>query len=112
MRIKTMSEQVLQLDDTNFTDHTAQGVALVDFWAPWCGPCRMQGPIIDQVAETVGSKAKVAKVNVDEAPSVASSFGVQSIPTLLVLKDGQVVQKYVGVQNQEKLLEAINQASG
>jgi thioredoxin 1 len=111
MRIKAMSEQVLHLDGANFTDQTAQGVALVDFWAPWCGPCRMQSPIIDQVAETIGSKAKVAKVNVDEAPSVASAFGVLSIPTLLILKDGQVVQKYVGVQNQEKLLEAINQAS-
>jgi thioredoxin 1 len=111
MRIKAMSEQVLHLDDTNFKDQTAQGVALVDFWAPWCGPCRMQSPIIDQVAEAVGAKARVAKVNVDESPSVASSFGVQSIPTLLVLKDGQVVQKYVGVQNQENLLEAINQAS-
>jgi thioredoxin 1 len=71
----------------------------------------MQSPIIDQIADQIGDKAKVAKVNVDEATSVASSFGVQSIPTLLILKDGQVVHKYVGVQNQDKLLEAINQAN-
>jgi len=106
-----MSEHVLHLDDSNFDDQVSQGVTLVDFWAPWCGPCRMQSPIIDQIAETVGSKAKVAKVNVDEAVSVASSLGVQSIPTLLVLKDGQVVQTYVGVQSQDKLLDAIEQAS-
>ena len=106
-----MSEQVLQLNDSNFKDEVSQGVTLVDFWAPWCGPCRMQSPIIDQIAEQVGDKAKVAKVNVDESTSVASSFGIQSIPTLLVLKEGQVIQKYVGVQSQEKLLEAIEQAS-
>ena len=105
-----MSEQVLQLNDSNFVDQVAQGITLVDFWAPWCGPCRMQSPIIDEIANQVGGKAKVAKVNVDESTSVASSFGVQSIPTLLVLKDGQVVQKYVGVQSQDKLLDALNQA--
>ena len=105
-----MSEQVLHLNDSNFTDQVSQGVTLVDFWAPWCGPCRMQSTIIDQVADQVANRAKVAKVNVDDSPSVAASFSVQSIPTLLVLKDGQVVQKYVGVQDQAKLLEAINQA--
>ena len=106
-----MSEQVLQLNDSNFSDQVSQGITLVDFWAPWCGPCRMQGPIIDQIAGQVGDKVKVAKVNVDEATSVASSYGVQSIPTLMILKDGKVVQQYVGVQSQDKLMEAINQAS-
>ena len=105
-----MSEQVLQLNDSNFADQVSQGVTLVDFWAPWCGPCRMQSPILDEIANQMGAKAKVAKVNVDESTSVASSFGVQSIPTLLVLKDGQVVQRYVGVQSQDKLLDALNQA--
>jgi thioredoxin 1 len=106
-----MSERVLHLKDSDFKDHVSEGVTLVDFWAPWCGPCRMQSPIVDQIAEQVGDKAKVAKVNIDESPSVASSFGVQSIPTLLILKDGQVIQKYVGVQSQDKLLDAIEQAS-
>ena len=106
-----MSEHVIELTDSDFTDHVSQGVTLVDFWAPWCGPCRIQSPIIDQIAETVGSKAKVAKVNVDESTSVASSYGVRSIPTLLVLKDGEIVQQYVGVQSSDKLLEAIDQAN-
>ena len=105
-----MSDQVLQLDDSNFENHVSQGVTLVDFWAPWCGPCRMQSPIIDEIAAQVGDKAKVAKVNVDESTSVASSYGVQSIPTLLVLKDGEILQKYVGVQSQDKLMAAIEQA--
>ena len=61
---------------------------LIDFWAPWCGPCRMQGPILDQVSDTVGEKAIIAKVNVDEEPQLAATFGVQSIPTLVVLKGG------------------------
>lgn len=106
-----MSEQVLELVEANFKDHVSQGVTLVDFWAPWCGPCKMQTPILDQVATHVGDKAKVVKVNIDESPSVAASFGVQSIPTLLVLKDGEVVQTYVGIQNQEKLIAAIEQAT-
>ena len=99
----------MHLNETNFQDQVSQGVALVDFWAPWCGPCRMQSPIVDQIADQVGDRAKIVKVNIDEAPSVPSSFGVQSIPTLLVLKDGEVVQKYVGVQSQDKLLQAIEQ---
>ena len=69
-----MSEKVIDLNDSNFHNETQSGVALIDFWAPWCGPCRMQGPIIDQVAEKVAGKATVAKLNVDESPSTAASL--------------------------------------
>ena len=82
------SGSVLELTDATFGPQTAQGVVLVDFWAPWCGPCRMQGPLVETVAGRLGKTAKVAKVNVDQASQTAQKFGVQSIPTLIVLKDG------------------------
>jgi thioredoxin 1 len=81
---------------------------LIDFWAPWCGPCRTQGPILDQVAAHVGDKAIVAKVNVDEEPDLAGQFGVQSIPTLVVLQAGQIVKRFVGVQQAGTLVQALD----
>lgn len=83
---------------------------LIDFWAPWCGPCRMQGPILDEVAKASGTKALVAKVNVDDEPSLAAQFGVQSIPTLIILKDGKIVHRMVGVQPVHTLLDALQKA--
>jgi thioredoxin 1 len=92
------------------TAHQAAPV-LIDFWAPWCGPCRMQGPILDQVSDTLGDKAVIAKVNVDEEPQLAAKFGVQSIPTLVVLKDGQVAKRWVGVQQAPILIQALEAAA-
>lgn len=80
---------------------------IIDFWAPWCGPCRMQGPILDQVSDKIGDRAIVSKVNVDEEPALAAPFGVQAIPTLVIMKAGKVVQRYVGVQQADTLVKAV-----
>jgi thioredoxin 1 len=83
---------------------------LVDFWAPWCGPCRTQGPILETVAGQVGDQAVVAKVNVDEERGLAAQFGVEAIPTLVVMKQGKVVQRFVGVQQAPTLVQALSTA--
>lgn len=80
---------------------------LVDFWAPWCGPCRLAGPIIDQVSIKAMGKAKVYKLNVDENPQVAGTFGISSIPTVMIFKGGKVVKTMVGVQQEQVYLNAL-----
>jgi len=105
-----MAEGVIELDSAGYEDATRHGVVLVDFWAPWCGPCKMQAPILEKVAAEVGDKAVIAKVNVDENPELAAKYGIRSIPTLILLKDGEKKQQFVGLQQQPKLVAEIEGA--
>ena len=99
---------ILNVTDQTFTSETSEGVVLVDFWAPWCGPCKMIAPVLEELDGELGDKAKIAKVDVDENQETASKFGVMSIPTLLVLKNGEVVDQVVGFQPKEALSELVN----
>ena len=101
---------VVELTDSTFDSETEKGVALVDFWAPWCGPCKMQHPVLERVAKTLAGRAMIAKVNVDAEGSTAGRFGVQSIPTMILLKDGEEVQRFVGLTDEAKLVTAIEGA--
>ena len=88
----------INVNDKNFKEEVLESEipVLVDFWAPWCGPCRMVGPVVEEIAEEYQGKLKVCKVNVDEAPSTASKYGVMSIPTLAVIKNGELAEKAIG----------------
>ncbi|OWR30505.1 thioredoxin [Saccharibacillus sp. O23] len=96
---------IVNVTDQNFGTEveTGEGTVLVDFWAPWCGPCKMLAPILDELDGEVGEKVKIAKVNVDDNPETASRFGVMSIPTMIFFKDGQPVDKLIGVNSKEAL---------
>ena len=102
--------KVSHLTDENFDSAVASGVVLVDVWAPWCSPCLTQGPVIEKVAEAVDEKAKVAKLNADDGQATSARFGIQAIPTLLLLKDGVEVERFVGVQSEATLISAIEKA--
>jgi thioredoxin 1 len=89
---------MVNLTENNFKDEVlnAEGVVLVDFWAPWCGPCRMVGPILEGIAKEKGDKVKIVKVNIDENPGLGSNFNVMSIPTMIIFKNGKLVEQFVG----------------
>jgi thioredoxin 1 len=105
--VKDENSKVVVLTDAIFEETIAQGVVLVDFWAVWCPPCRIQNPIIEQVANEIGDVAKIAKLDVDHNPQSAGTHRVQNIPTLIIFKDGKPVQRFVGVQQKETLMAAI-----
>jgi thioredoxin 1 len=103
-----MSEPVHVTDDT-FDAEVIQAAmpAMVDFWAPWCAPCRMIAPILEEIAEEYDGQLKVTKLDVDQNPQVAGQFGVMSIPTLILFKDGEAVERLVGYMPKARLLEKI-----
>lgn len=103
---------VLHLKEADFDKTIAKGVTLVDFWADWCGPCKMLAPVIDALAARYAGKAQVAKVNIDEEMGLASRFGIMSIPTLLVFRDGKLEQQTVGVQPEDALAHLLDAVLG
>jgi thioredoxin 1 len=94
-----------ELTDSNFKEKVldSEGIAVVDFWAEWCGPCRMIGPLIEEMAKEYDGKALIAKVDVDSNPEISYKYGVRSIPTVLYLKNGEVVDKQVGATSKQVL---------
>ena len=101
---------LLHFTDDNFQDEVLnyEGVVLVDFWAPWCGPCMSLGPVIEDIANEYEGKAKVGKVNVDEERSTAEKYMIMSIPTVLVIKNGEIVDTLVGLRPKEDYLDALD----
>jgi thioredoxin 1 len=109
-----MAGNVLELTDANFQSEVlgSNQPVLVDFWAPWCGPCKMIAPTIDAVANDYLGKARVGKVNTDDNPRTATAYNISAIPALLVFKGGQVVDRFVGVVNKDKLITSLNAQLG
>mgnify|MGYP001007707033 CR=1 FL=1 len=100
---------ILDVNDKNFKNEVidAQGKVLVDFWAPWCGPCRMQTPILERLSKSGKISTKITKLNTDENPETAQKFGINSIPTLILFNNGSEIERFIGVQPENILLEKL-----
>ncbi|ASS92099.1 MAG: thioredoxin [Bacillaceae bacterium] len=99
---------IVNVTDQNFSQETSEGVVLADFWAPWCGPCKMIAPVLEELDQELGDKVKIVKLNVDENQETAGQYGVMSIPTLIVFKNGEAVDKAIGYQPKEALAQLLN----
>ena len=97
------------LNEKNYKEKTEKGLVVVDFFANWCGPCRMMSPILEDVQKDMGEKVKIYKVDVDESENLARQFGIMSIPTILIYKDGEIVNKHIGLWMKDSMVEELNE---
>ncbi len=106
-----MAGNVIELTDATFDEvvHGSDEPVLVDFWAPWCGPCKMMSPIMEEIAEEYAEKSKICKLNTDDARDSAMEFGISAIPTIILFKGGQVQKKWVGLSSKKDLVAAIDE---
>lgn len=98
----------IELNSSNYNEVVSSGVVLVDYWAPWCGPCRMLAPVIDELAAEYAGKAKICKVNTEDNNDLAASHGIRSIPTIFIYKDGQIVETMIGAKSKKELASKID----
>jgi len=98
----------IELTSENFDATVKEGVVLIDFWAPWCGPCRMIAPVIEELAEDYAGKAKICKVNTDEEQELAMRFGIRSIPTIIFMKDGEIVDQMIGAASKAAFADKLD----
>ncbi|MEN6384034.1 MAG: thioredoxin [Phycisphaerales bacterium] len=107
-----MAGNIIELTDEQFdsTVHGGDAPVLVDFWAPWCGPCRMLAPVIEEIANEYAGKAKICKLNTDEHHEAAVEFGISAIPTIILFNKGEIVKKWVGLAKKSDITEAIDQS--
>jgi len=106
-----MAGNVTELTDADFDEvvHNSDVPVLVDFWAPWCGPCKMMAPILEEIAKEYAEKARICKLNTDEARDSATEFGINAIPTMILFKDGQIQKKWVGLTSKKNITAAIDE---
>ena len=106
-----MAGNIIELTDSTFDEviHSSDVPVLVDFWAPWCGPCIMMAPILEEIADNYAGKSKICKLNTDEARDSAMEFGINAIPTTILFRDGQVQKKWVGLTSKKNLIAAIDE---
>lgn len=108
-RAQKIVDNVYHLTDQDFDKYTKKGIVLVDFWAKWCGPCRTQGPIVDEIAQEIGKKAIIAKVDVDAAKVTSNRFKIQYIPTIIIFNNGTPATRLTGLQDKDAIMKALNE---